>query len=128
MKIVLSEDVTKAWNKQVKACDFYEDAGSQKAFSRMIALTKTAMELENEFREQYRSRIYDENGKWHLPNEQVHIPFGKEKENPDTCKHTNAFLTYNQPDGTLYHCPDCGSLLDDEFNFIIRGEKEIPYG
>lgn len=37
---------------------------------------------------------------------------------PQFCDHKHAIMTYNEADGTLYHCPDCDSLLDEDYAII----------
>jgi len=42
------------------------------------------------------------------------------------CEHKQAYKTYDEPDGQLYHCPTCGATLDEDYE-VIRIVKEIPY-
>jgi len=114
------QDVERAWDDQVKAADWYErttlfNKGEdwnqeliEKALEDLEDATKLALELDNIYQLQYQTRIYDDQGKWHL------------------CTHQQAFITYDEIDGTLRHCPTCGATLDENFN-IVQVVKEIPY-
>lgn len=43
---------------------------------------------------------------------------------PSRCKHRNAHIVYDDPDGRSYHCNECGSLLDENFEIVQRGDRE----
>ena len=46
---------------------------------------------------------------------------------PDRCKHRNAYIVYDDADGRSYHCNECGSLLDENFEIVLRGDREPEY-
>jgi len=46
---------------------------------------------------------------------------------PDRCKHGSAYIVYDNPDGRSYHCNECGSLLDENFNIVLRGDREPAF-
>jgi len=44
------------------------------------------------------------------------------------CDHKNAILMYNEADGTNFYCPDCGAMLDENWDLVIVTDPdEIPY-
>ena len=45
---------------------------------------------------------------------------------PEVCRHQSAYQTYSGPDGNIYHCPACGSTVDEDFE-IINSSSEIPF-
>lgn len=42
------------------------------------------------------------------------------------CPHNNAYLIYNDVDGHSWKCPDCGAMLDEDFE-IVPIDTDIPY-
>lgn len=56
------------------------------------------------------------------------LAFGLEhtKIDPQFCDHKSAFLVYRDVDGFSYHCPDCGAMLDEDFE-VVPTSKEVEY-
>lgn len=71
--------IERAWHEQVKAVDRWQWLAEHKfnkvvieaAWDDMESATAYAMKLEALYREQCERRVYDDQGRWHLPEEEV---------------------------------------------------------
>lgn len=48
----------------------------------------------------------------------------RQQVDPQFCDHKSAFIIYRDADGFSYHCPDCGAMLDEDFEIVPTGEVE----
>jgi len=48
------------------------------------------------------------------------------KVDPDKCRHENAYLVYDAPDGRMRYCPQCLALVDEEGE-ITEHSRDIPF-
>lgn len=113
------QDVEKAWRDQVQACDHCETSGTEKAYREMEMATQHAINVQRQYANQY-ERQYPI----------LSFAENRPKHDPFYCDHRNAVMTYNEADGTLYHCPDCDALLaiDQAGEWeIVKIEDEIPF-
>ena len=46
---------------------------------------------------------------------------------PLKCKHRSTYIIYDGPDGRSYHCNECGSLLDQNFDIVIGRNAEPEF-
>lgn len=48
------------------------------------------------------------------------------KFSPDDCLHRNGYWM-QEVDGSTYHCSDCGSMLDEDFEIVICGDCDTKF-
>ena len=123
-EIITPQTVERYWKAQLRAVDRWQWLIEHKqpqpviesAYEEVEQWTRLAEEVQGEYADQYQVNLsFDEN---------------RPKQDPQYCYHRNAIMTYHEADGTLYHCPDCGSTLALDQNSdweIVNTEKEIPF-
>lgn len=48
------------------------------------------------------------------------------KFSPDDCPHRYGYWMC-EADGSTFHCSECGSMLDEDYEIVIRGDAEIEF-